>query len=179
MTGQLNSGKPEKHALVCYVNQQYHEMLSFHAIGLCKRFKRDISYADDLVQDLYFQIMTRQEVFAINYAKWGVPYFLRSLTNRMIDLDRKRNSLARLGDFYAGQFPKTANIYYLCVEEHLTNFLELMEGFLKERDFEVMKAYLFGYKYSEISEQFGISENSVGVIIHRAKKIIRHHLDNR
>ena len=140
MTGQLPTGKPEKHAFVCYVNQHYHEMLWLHAIGLCKRFKRDISYADDLVQDLYFQIMVRPDRFAAGYSKLGVSYFLRSLHNRMIDLDRKKNSLSRLGDFYTGQIPESGNIYYLCVEEHLQQFFEIIAGLLRTRDFDVMEA---------------------------------------
>ncbi|MCB0634427.1 MAG: RNA polymerase sigma factor [Lewinella sp.] len=179
MTTGSNSGKPEKQALVNYIYQQHHEVLFLYATGLCRRSKHDLSYAEDLLQDLYFQIMIRHEVFAIEYAQKGIAYLFRCLTNRMIDLSRKHKSRERLEDVYSSQFPRGSNLYYLCMDAHTESLFEILEKVLSERDFAIMKAYVMGYKHREISEMFDIPESTVGVIIHRAKKVIGDYLGQR
>jgi RNA polymerase sigma factor (sigma-70 family) len=177
MTDQSPHGNTQdEHELVRYVHERYHEMLLLYAMGLCKRYRMDLSHADDLLQDLYYQIMLKEDLFFKQYGEKGVGYLMRCLANKIVDLGRKHQSLNRLGDVYTGGLPKSSNIYYLCIQEHLVDFLEMIEKILSERDFAVMKAYIFGYKHWEISEQYDIPQNSVGVIIYRSKKIIRNHL---
>ena len=57
MNGQSSLGKSEKQILAERIHQEHHEVLYLHATGLCYRFNRDISYADDLLQEFYYQVM--------------------------------------------------------------------------------------------------------------------------
>lgn len=166
---------PDRNALAIFFHEQYHELLLAYAAGLCRRFELDISLADDLLQDFYVSVLNRHELAWKGYTERGAAYLFQMVRFDVLDLKRKDKSIARMKKLFARQAPTEAGLHDLCGEAYAEQFAEDMGQVLSPENLRVMKLYIDGYSYAEIGQQLGMPTNTVGVRIHRAKKVITGH----
>lgn len=177
MNKHLQSDATERNELVRIIHDAHHESLLFSAVGLCRRFKMDVFSANDLMQEFYYSVMARHDVVAKGYAAGGVSYLYKMLKNEVIDQGRKEKGFDRKEKMLAVDIPRPADIFSHCSEIHSEGFLEDMSRLLPDGDFQVMRLYIDGYSYEEIGESLDMNINTVGVRIHRAKKVLARHYD--
>jgi len=88
----------------------------------------------------------------------------------------KRNNISTLGPDYSNQFAERAAESNVELEERISSHeeVEKLLGGLRENEAQVVRLYhLEGKSYKEISEAVGISENSIGPILSRAREKMR------
>jgi len=164
-------GESRRDDLVSQIHDQYHASLEFYTRGLCKRFGFD-SEVDDILQIFYIKVMQKSEIVQQGLEKKGYPYLCQMIKNTCLDLDRKKKSLGRLKDDVGYQMPKVVSIDDLCTDIYTTSFLEDLRKYLSDSDSEIMVLYIQGFSYDEIGKKLTMSISTVGVRIHRAKKVL-------
>lgn len=163
--------------MVRIIHEVHHESLLLFATGLCRRFEMDASFANDLLQEFYYSVITRYEIVAKGYAEKGLPYLCQMIKNEIIDQDRKVKGLERKKELFSMEIPRSADVFSHCFELQSEKFLEDMSILLPAQDFQIMKLYMDGHSYDEIGEFMEMIPSTVGVRIHRAKKTLGPHFD--
>lgn len=165
-----------KNAFVAMIHEHYHKLLYFYAISLCNGFNRGYFDADDIMQEFYLIVIHRENRVIAGFEKSGIAYLFTIIKNLFIDQQRKLDSLNRVEEIFSKQVPLENSIYYLAPDEYSRTFYNQLKKLLSPKDSEVFILFLEGWKYAQISEELDININTVGVIIFRAKKLIKRHL---
>lgn len=176
MNGAFDDGESRRDDLVCLIYEEYHEVLLFYTIGICKKFRFDPILAFDLLQDFYMKVLHQSDTVQKGMEKKGVSYLMQILKHLCIDQDRKRKSRHRISDVLEYEGPRISNIYHLCVEICTEGFYEDMQQWLSEENFEIMRLYISGYSYKELAEKFQKPTKTIASRIHRAKKVLAQRL---
>lgn len=159
-------------ATIC---KHYHIPLLKFTIGLCKEYSIDPHLADDLMQDFYIKAILKPELFKKGYRKRGVNYFTRSIRNALTDYKRSLNIRKQtIHETPEMQLPKS-DLYHFSQERLRGHYYSLIERVLDGKDIDVMKHYIDGYSYQEISELLAMPKNTVSSKINRAKKKLQHY----
>jgi len=153
------------------LGRKHHDALLLFAIGWCKRFGLDRSYADDLVQEFYKAVLENHQKMARGYSLRGIKFLFQ-----VIKLARSRKSKDRVEQVYALGIRTESDIHYLCTAAFHQQFFQQLKNILPTADCLLMCLYLEGYSYSEISKKLRLNTNTVGVRIHRAKLILKQQL---
>lgn len=164
-------GESRRDDVVSLVHDQYHSSLEFYARGLCQRFNFD-SGADDVLQIFYIKVMEKSKMVQQGLEEKGYPYLCQMVKNICLDLDRKKKSQGRLKEGFKYQAQNFNSIHYLCAEIYTESFLDGLSRYLTQRDAAIMELYLRGFSYDEIGKKVKMGSSTVGVRIHRAKKIL-------
>jgi RNA polymerase sigma-70 factor (ECF subfamily) len=167
-------GKREFVQLIC---DRHNDALILYAVGQCKGFHKDHSFAYDLVQDVYLKALTHFEVVYTGYQKSGVKYLCGMIKYRIRDDKRKITSISRVEETFNYGMPKISTIDSLCYNIEHERFFKFLEKHLKERDAEIMILYIKGYKHKEIAALFDIKLNTISTKISRAKKVLAKYFD--
>lgn len=162
--------------LVQFLYRKHHDALLLFAIGWCKRFGLDRSYADDLVQEFYKAVLENHQKMARGYSLRGIKFLFQVIKYDLIDLARSRKSKDRVEQVYALGIRTESDIHYLCTAAFHQQFFQQLKNILPTADCLLMCLYLEGYSYSEISKKLRLNTNTVGVRIHRAKLILKQQL---
>ena len=159
--------------LVLTIQENYHEALMAMALGLCRRYRHDDSLADDLVQDLYFTILSKSEQVLQGLQTSGIRYLTTSLRNRLYDYRRKLESIRRVQGMFMHRAPESGSLYYLCSDLYIEQIRVQLHEALPEAEYATMVLYFEGYTYKEISEHLQLPVTTINMQIHRAKKVLR------
>ncbi len=162
---------------VCFIQERHHEQLLVYVQGLCRRFRHCISYADDAMQQYYLKVLQFYEATKAGYEAKGIRFLRVMVRNELLGMSRKRKSLARLGEIYHGALPKSTDALGWAAETYIAEFFEKIVPFLSGEDARIMRLYIEGYSHEEIGEELGMKPSTVGVRIHRAKKILAPHFE--
>ena len=173
MYDTYSCGEAKRDHLVCQVYQQYHEILTLNAIGLCKRFQFDRDFSQDLLQDFYMRILARPDQVQEGLDKRGIAYLLQILKHLCIDQKRQRKSIKRIKIVFEHNPPRIVDYQHLCAAIYTEAFFENMQKLLGEADFKLMRLYISGYSYKEIAVELDSLESTIGVRIHRVKKVLQ------
>ncbi len=157
------------------IHHKHHKTLLLYALGLCKKFQLDPSYAYDLMQDFYIAAMGNFEMLEKKYRENGLGALCRTLRYDIYDLGRKKKSIKRVEQVFSESRLKSNSIYYLCSEIQSELFYRVMEQCLSERDFNLMCLYIEGYSYDEIAEKLKMKNGTVSSAIHRSKEKLEVH----
>lgn len=163
----------ERDAVVQYLYDKYDTILYNYTAGLCKRYQVHVSQAEDLMQEFYLSVLKNHQAIWKGYLKRGRKFLYRVIKNDLFDLHRKKKSRSRLEEIYTIGAPLDFNLYYLAPELFQANFTDELKRLLPQIDYNVFKLYLQGYSYREIEDILQINQNTIGVKIHRSKKILR------
>jgi len=165
-----------RNELALLIYRHYHHSLHFNAIGLCKSLHLRHCRADDLVQEIYMSALNRTEVMRIGLISKGPGYLFQSLRNIAIDYSRKAKSFQRAEEMFCIEKPQMGNILYLDPSAQHEQFFEKLKLILSPDDFVIIRWYAQGYTYEEIAGFLNdMNINTLGVRIHRIKKIIKQH----
>ncbi len=160
-------------ALALFFYENYHEPLFSYARNLCKRFGKDASFADDLLQEFYVSVLERSELAWKGYRSHGLAYLRQMIRFDLIDQQRKDKSAARMKKLLVKQVSEKTGIYACYGPAYIERFLEDISELLSADNLRLMKLYLEGYSYAEIGEKLDMNPKTVGVRIHRVKKMIK------
>lgn len=126
-------------------------------------------------REFYIAVLNRHEIAWKGYTERGVAYLCQMIRLDVLDQNRKDKSIARMKELFARQQAGEADIHSLCGEAYAQQFLEDISQLLSPENLRVMELYIDGYSYAEIGQQVGMNPKTVGVRIHRAKKVITAH----
>lgn len=154
-TSHTPSNQPEDFA--CKIHRDHHEALFLYGVGLCKRFRMDLSLADDILQETYLRIICdKKGLVKDGYQKTGIAYIFTMMYRAMIGLYRKNRSIRRLKEMTASQLPANGLVYW-SEREHMEAFLVFAEKILPESEYTAIELYVEGYVFREIAEQMAVS----------------------
>ena len=140
---------------------KYFERLFTFAVRVV--FREDV--ANDIVQEIFISLYEKSEI--LNYDLSLKSYLFNSVRNRCFNYLRDRKVEDRRMNLYAEACLWSDNVDWIEEEEVLRKIQEVMLE-LPEKCREVcLLRFVHGYKYSEISEQLGMNENTVKVQLHR------------
>lgn len=163
--------------LVKFFHQHYHKELALYAFGLIKRFNMRSDDADDLLQDLYLQVMLKWEQFREGFEEKGVFYLTKSLKNTLHNNNRSQEVMKRYDKIFEESRPQSSSIYFGS-DLYEKEFYDFLTACLSKKEFETIDLYLQGYSYEEIAHQLSIPEGTVGSRVHKAKKKILKDLED-
>lgn len=163
---------PKQSAFITMVWDRHHERLLLYAVGLCRRYFHRSSLANDLLQETYLKICESYEVTYTGYHAHGVPYLCQIVKNCLFDAERKFKSFDRVESIFVDRMPKISTIDSLCYDIGHQRFYEYIEDCLSERDADVMKFFLDGFKHREIAVMMNIKQNTVSTIVRRSKQAL-------
>ena len=175
--GIKSKSNTKRNAWLLGIHGKHHEALYLLTLSLCRRFGHDESFANDMMQEFYIEILHNYEKIVQRYNDAGIKYLIQIIKFNVLDWGRRKKTRIRLGEVLIQQLPNTNKISCLCFDDYTDTFLESLSKCLAETDFDIMKLYLSGYSYQEIGNMVGMKESSVGVRINRAKQKLRVALD--
>jgi len=166
-------GEAKGDHLVCQIYQKYHEILTIQAIGLCKKFQFDIPSSEDLLQEFYKKVHSRPHQVRTGLKKSGITYLFKMLKHLCIDRSRHIKSISRIKTVLEHNPPRVADYQHLSATVNTELFYENMQKLLTEEDFKLMRMYMAGYTYREMAKAMDSIESTIGVRIHRMKKVLQ------
>ena len=128
------------------------------------------------MQEFYKTVLENHQRIAKGYAQRGIKFLFQVIKFDLIDLSRSRKSKDRVEQVFAWGIQQTSDIHYLCTASFHEQFFEQLRQILPTEDAKIMCWYLQGFSYNELGKKLRMNPNTVGVRIHRAKKILRQHL---
>ena len=147
---------------------KYFERLFTFAVRVV--FREDV--ANDIVQEIFISLYEKSEI--LNYDLSLKSYLFNSVRNRCFNYLRDRKVEDRRMNLYAEACLWSDNVDWIEEEEVLRKIQEVMLE-LPEKCREVcLLRFVHGYKYSEISEQLGMNENTVKAQLHRGLDKLKH-----
>lgn len=164
-------------ALVNFFHQHYNKELTLYAFGLIKRFNMRTDEADDLLQDLYMQIILKWEKFRDGFEEKGIFYLTKSLKYAIHNNNRGQEVMKRHEKLFEESRPQSNSIYFGS-DLYEKEFYDFLTACLNPKELETMDLYLQGFSYEEIAKQLNIAEGTVGSRIHKAKKKILKNMDH-
>lgn len=151
--------------------------------GVCLRILNNRAEAEDALQEIYVKIWHRADRFALH--KLGedgssIAWLASIARNHAIDVLRKRKPPARnLDDVFdladKGPDPED-NSLSLSLGRQIESCLAELET---ERAKAIKGAYLDGYSYQELADQFGIPLNTMRTWLRRGLKNLRECLEGQ
>ena len=133
-------------------------------------FREDV--ANDIVQEVFIAIYEKS--ILKNYQGSLKAYLYTSVRNRCYNYLRDAKVEDRNMALYAEAAVYSDNVDMIDREEILEKIREVLDE-LPEKCREVcLLRCVHGYKYSEISEQLGMNENTVKVQLHRGMDKLKH-----
>lgn len=168
-----NSNKGERDSFLLEIFNRLHQALRSYAIGLCALYHLDLSYADDVMQEFYLQVLKKFEKVTVGCTKSGDRYLYKMVQNEVKELRRRLQSRNRLQKILGLNLPEPTISQQYPIEHYIEDFLQRAAAFLNEKDLMLLKLYLEGWKMAEIGQQMELNQSSVGVRIHRIKKDLR------
>ncbi len=176
MQKQQSNQNEERNAFVESVLDSYHKPLYAFAFRLCRQFGFDPTYADDVLQEFYWKMLTRYPPIAEKLEAHGPAYLFSMVQREVLSIGRKSKSLQRINKVLGRSALKEAKPGYYSAEEAVNNFLQDIEKLVSEQDLEILRYYLEGYSMKEVGEMMEMNPSTVGVRIHRAKIRLAPHL---
>ncbi len=155
--------------------QLYHQYKRSIAGHLLHMF-RDEALTQDLVQDTFIKIWENRA--QLDEHKSFKSFLFTIATNNAYNIFQKagREDKVRLGLHLALQNAANQVEDYIFRKEH-AELLRSLLALLPEKQREVFRlAKLEGYSYAEISEQLGISPNTINTHLKRASSFLRKRL---
>ena len=147
---------------------KYFERLFTFAVRVV--FREDV--ANDIVQEVFIAIYEKS--ILKNYQGSLKAYLYTSVRNRCYNYLRDAKVEDRNMALYAEAAVYSDNVDMIDREEILEKIREVLDE-LPEKCREVcLLRFVHGYKYSEISEQLGMNENTVKVQLHRGMDKLKH-----
>ncbi len=136
----------------------------------------DEEAARDIVSDSFEYLFTHNSQLQKNDA---CNYLFVSVRHRCADYYRKQAVHQRYSNYIAYTSERVEDsMAFLEHEEQVGQILKLMK-YLSPRTRDIMEAhYLNGKKYSEVAEEFGISESAVKKHVMQALKFFREKLSS-
>ena len=136
----------------------------------------DEEAARDIVSDSFEYLFTHNSQLQKNDA---CNYLFVSVRHRWADYYRKQAVHQRYSNYIAYTSERVEDsMAFLEHEEQVGQILKLMK-YLSPRTRDIMEAhYLNGKKYSEVAEEFGISESAVKKHVMQALKFFREKLSS-
>ncbi|MBP8240383.1 MAG: sigma-70 family RNA polymerase sigma factor [Saprospiraceae bacterium] len=170
----IQSNQPDDFA--CKIYRDHHEAMYLYGVGLCKRFRIDMSLADDIQQETYVRIINdkKGKVLA-GYQQSGIAYILTMMHRIMIDTYRRGRRIQRLKEVAALQVP-THNINAWSEQTHIEAFLEAAEKILPTDEFDAIRLYIEGYKLQEIAEIMQTNTTQAHRLVKRAREKLSKHI---
>jgi len=133
-------------------------------------FREDV--ANDIVQEVFIAIYEKS--ILKNYQGSLKAYLYTSVRNRCYNYLRDAKVEDRNMALYAEAAVYSDNVDMIDREEILEKIREVLDE-LPEKCREVcLLRFVHGYKYSEISEQLRMNENTVKVQLHRGMDKLKH-----
>lgn len=166
-----------RNELALLIYRHYHHSLHFNAIGLCKSLHLRFCRADDLVQEIYMIALNKPEKVRRGLLDKGPGYLFQSLRNIAIDYSRKAKSFYRAEEMFCIEKPLMGNLLHLNPAAQQEQFFEKLKLVLPPDDYVIIRWYAQGYTYEEIARFLnGMNISTLGVRIHRIKKVMKQHL---
>ena len=136
------------------------------------RYVRQQEVSEDIVQEVFIAIYEKS--ILKNYQGSLKAYLYTSVRNRCYNYLRDAKVEDRNMALYAEAAVYSDNVDMIDREEILEKIREVLDE-LPEKCREVcLLRFVHGYKYSEISEQLGMNENTVKVQLHRGMDKLKH-----
>lgn len=173
-----NNGKTSVNEFVKYLHKQYHEDLMVHAFGLCSRYQIDMTHAPDFVQEFYCDTLSKPEKIINGYTKHGLRFLKTVIKNDVRDFLKNKKTGPRRHEFIEQIIQPSGDISHFDFDNCYKKLEAAIDGILNPQDSSIMKLYLSGFSYEEISEKFNMNIKTVGVRIFRAKLKLKGPLRN-
>lgn len=109
MTVNQLTQNEERDAFVLGIHLSCHKSLYLYAVGRCKRFGYDSSYADDILQEVYQKLLYKYPKTAEGYHKHGARYLFGMVRKEMLSMNRKEKSLQRIHKVLGERAPREAS----------------------------------------------------------------------
>ena len=146
----------------------YFDQLFTFALNMV--FREDV--ANDIVQEVFIAIYEKS--ILKNYQGSLKAYLYTSVRNRCYNYLRDAKVEDRNMALYAEAAVYSDNVDMIDREEILEKIRVVLDE-LPEKCREVcLRRFVHGYKYSEISEQLGMNENTVKAQLHRGLDKLKH-----
>jgi RNA polymerase sigma-70 factor (ECF subfamily) len=145
-------------------------------LGLCRRLLGRSGYAEDAAQEAF---MRAYNAFAEYDASQPFGAWVsRIARNHCIDLIRRRSNAVRLFDDEDIESLDVAAaaasvVSELIADERAAALQRAIDGLPDRYRVPLVLAYLDGASYDEIAATLGITRNHVGVLLLRAKQLLR------
>ncbi|WP_346882498.1 RNA polymerase sigma-70 factor [uncultured Algibacter sp.] len=150
------------------VYEDYYASLCRYAFSLT----RDLSQAEDIVQDTFINIWKNHENLELKDS--FKSYLYRSVYNLFIDRYRThKRRMAMLEDLRLSVAIEVESERYIYDEKHINTLKQLIETLPEKRKEIFLLNKIQGYKYKEIAEQLNISERTVESQLRKALISIR------
>jgi len=165
--------KCKKHPIDAKRFKELYENYWSRLFSYCYHHTQDREQAMDLVQDIFFNLWKRHETLQIDEIE---NYLFKSAVFEVADYFRSKQVRAKR----LSLLEKTQEEYHQSSEiisKDLENLVNKLVQQLPERCREVyQKSRSLGLSHREISQELGISENTVKVHIHTALAYLREQL---
>lgn len=152
--------------------KKYYERLVLFA----EAYVADLPVAEDIVQDVFLSLLSKEDL--LSDVKYSKSYFFSSVRNACLDYLRKLKVQEKKDDFlfeasfYSGDF-EAYN------KEEVIDKIENLINQLPEQRKNILRLSIYeGMKYSEISEETGLSVNTIKTHIKKAYQDLRNNLDS-
>ena len=137
--------------------------------------------AEDTYQDVFMKVLRGWDriLGSGTVREWGA-YLRVVTTRRAVDTLRRKHRRKHIGVEWIEQLegPKGTNPRTIVMQNEMANIIRRALARLPKKESRVFcLKYFDGLSYAQIAGQVGISVDSVGVLLHRARKHLRDLLD--
>ena len=186
--GSTLAGESKHEGLVAIMNNSHarevSELVDQHGemvFATAYRILGNSADAEDVYQDVFMKLVRGWEriLGSGTVREWGA-YLRVVTTRRAVDILRRRNRRKHIGVEWVEQLegPKGTNPRAIVMRNEMANIIRRALARLPKKESRVFcLKYFEGLSYEQIAGQAGISVDSVGVLLHRARKHLRKLLD--
>lgn len=171
----------QRNYFVEQVFRLHHRQLYAHALNICRRYRHFDAVADDLMQNFYQKLLERWQDFKAKYEELGIRYFLRVLSNALIDIHRSEQKRNQHGTDYGATLPLICAPIELDAPLGFGNRLSSkVRQELSQQEYEILEyKYVLNWSCQQIADELQIPRNTVGTRLYRSRQKIKFILEQR
>ncbi|MEL7117793.1 MAG: sigma-70 family RNA polymerase sigma factor [Bacteroidota bacterium] len=152
----------------------HHKKLYLHARVLTRRYKLMSDFAQDLIQELFCDILDKEDQYREGIKTKGYSYLYRALINKTKNFKRDKETRIQYEEL-ASRNNDVGLPFEMKFNNQKQSFYDFMKDKLTEKEYKVMRRYLLNCTQSQIADSLDIPQGSVGRIIKNSKEKLRCH----
>ena len=160
----------ERDKFITALIENHYPSLMLFTTGCLRKYKVSELSPEDILQEVHLTILTKHKLVVKQYEQHGIKYINTIIKNEILNGIRQKKNRLRRYEIFHEKHPITANIFTLCTDIYNSDMMGELSKLLSSQDWDVMRLYIMGYSYDEISEMTGIKQNTIGSKISRSKK---------
>ena len=170
----IKAEKEVGNSFIKHIHEKHFEVLYQYALGALVKNQFEASFAEDLMQDFYLNLLSKQELAKKEYSSYGVNYLFKIIKKQIQDLAKSIEGKIGVKEVRE----ENDDDYFASIEDEVVSRTKtILKEQFGDEEADVFELYINGYTFKEIGEISNMKTSIVTNKIHKIRSFLKNALE--